>query len=234
MLTIGKQLAQARLTRKASIEDIAFETRIPARKLREMENDDLSNFANLTYAKGFLKLYSRHLGLDFSDYLDQFDTSALASVNGHEYAVSLSVQKRSMPPGAAYAPPTGSKLPVLTVVSAVVFLLVGSVIFVKFRQHRQQNVTEQVAEAPPEPTPAPAAAGSRSTLASAHSAEQTPLSLGSRTPTRRLTEEATPAPPPRAIPVNDVPLPAPAALRPRIVEEDEPATANPESVPPRT
>ncbi len=86
MLSIGQQLMKARKDRGLTIEDVAFETRIPHQRLRDMENDDLSNFANLTYAKGFLKLYSRYLGLDLSDYLDEFDTSAIAEVTGHEYA----------------------------------------------------------------------------------------------------------------------------------------------------
>ena len=85
MYSVGHQLMKARQARNLAIEDVAFETRIPHQRLSEMENDDLSNFANLTYAKGFLKLYSKYLDLDLSDYLDEFDTSAIAAVTGHEY-----------------------------------------------------------------------------------------------------------------------------------------------------
>ncbi len=85
MYSVGHQLMKAREARSLSVEDVAFETRIPHQRLRDMENDDLSNFANLTYAKGFLKLYSRFLKLDLSDYLDEFDTSIIATVTGHEY-----------------------------------------------------------------------------------------------------------------------------------------------------
>ena len=85
MFSVGHQLMKARQARQLSIEDVAFETRIPHARLRDMENDDLSNFANLTYAKGFLKLYSRYLDLDLSDYLDEFDTSLISDVTGHEY-----------------------------------------------------------------------------------------------------------------------------------------------------
>lgn len=86
MFSIGKQLMQARLDAGETIEDAAFATRIPRQRLREMENDDFSGFPNLTYAKSFLRLYSRHLGLDISDYLEQFDTAAVAAANGQEYA----------------------------------------------------------------------------------------------------------------------------------------------------
>ena len=85
MSSIGKQLAGARLARKLSIEDVAFQTRIPAGRLRDLENDDLSRFANLIYARGFLKIYSRFLDLDISVYLDQFNTSEFSHASGHEY-----------------------------------------------------------------------------------------------------------------------------------------------------
>jgi cytoskeletal protein RodZ len=85
MVSIGKQLKQRRLALGLSLDDVAFRTHIAAARLGDMENDDLSQFANLTYAKGFLKLYSRHLDLDLREYLDEFDTSELASASGHEY-----------------------------------------------------------------------------------------------------------------------------------------------------
>ena len=87
--------------RNLAIEDVAFETRIPHQRLSEMENDDLSNFANLTYAKGFLKLYSKYLDLDLSDYLDEFDTSAIAAVTGHEYIQTASAVRILSAPALA-------------------------------------------------------------------------------------------------------------------------------------
>jgi cytoskeletal protein RodZ len=78
----------ARMDRGWSVEDVAFKTHIPASRLRELENDDFSNFANLTYAKGFLKIYSNYLELDLSEYLDQFNTSEFANISGHDYIQS--------------------------------------------------------------------------------------------------------------------------------------------------
>lgn len=105
MLSVGHQLMQARKARGLTIEDVAFETRIPHSLLRDMENDDLSNFANLTYAKGFLKLYSRFLHLDLSEYLDEFDTSAISEATGHEWAQTASVVRTLNAPAIAADPP---------------------------------------------------------------------------------------------------------------------------------
>ena len=85
MITIGQQLQDARLALDLSVEDVAFRTRIPASRVRDMESDDLSQFANLTYARGFLKLYSQFLGLDISEHLSQFSTAEFSHASGHEY-----------------------------------------------------------------------------------------------------------------------------------------------------
>lgn len=131
MYSVGHQLMKARQMRNLAIEDVAFETRIPHQRLREMENDDLSNFANLTYAKGFLKLYSNYLNLDLSDYLDEFDTSAIAAVTGHEYIQAASAVRILSAPALApdQSPGGRANLASLAVVAAV--LILGGWFFMK-------------------------------------------------------------------------------------------------------
>ncbi len=94
--SIGKQLMAARVERGLAVEDIAFKTHIPVSRVRELENDDFSNFANLTYAKGFLKIYSNYLDLDLSEYLEQFNTSEFANISGHDYIQSANTGLTSM------------------------------------------------------------------------------------------------------------------------------------------
>jgi transcriptional regulator with XRE-family HTH domain len=73
--SIGRNLLIARKARGLSPEDAAFLTHIPAARLTELENDDYSGFANRVYAKSFIRIYSRFLGIDLSRELDAFDTS---------------------------------------------------------------------------------------------------------------------------------------------------------------
>jgi cytoskeletal protein RodZ len=101
MSSVGSQLMQARQARDLCIEDVAFATHIPHQRLRDLENDDLSHFANLTYAKGFLKLYSKFLDLDLSDYLDEFDTDAISDATCHEYALNTSSNRLLSSPAIA-------------------------------------------------------------------------------------------------------------------------------------
>lgn len=121
MSSAGTQLRQARQARDLCIEDVAFETRIPHQRLRELENDDLSNFANLTYAKGFLKLYSKFLDLDLSDYLDEFDTAGISDATCHEYALNTSSNRLLSAP--AIAPDAVQFRPASALFGA--FILVG-------------------------------------------------------------------------------------------------------------
>lgn len=96
MLSIGQQLAQARHARGITPEEAAFHTRIPVALVRDLENDDLSHFANITYARGFLKIYSRYLDVDISDYLSQLNISNFAKAAGREY-VETAKTTRNLP-----------------------------------------------------------------------------------------------------------------------------------------
>jgi cytoskeletal protein RodZ len=78
--SLGKRLHDARTHRGMNVLDAAFYTRIPADRIRELENDDYSNFANLTYAKSFLKLYASHLSVDISEQLREFSATAANAV----------------------------------------------------------------------------------------------------------------------------------------------------------
>ncbi len=85
--TVGKKLAKARKAKRLTIEDVEHRTCIPHGRLRELEDDDYSHFANLTYAKNFLKLYSNYLGVDTAEYrqelslyeVDDFGSDPLAN-----------------------------------------------------------------------------------------------------------------------------------------------------------
>ena len=118
--SIGQKFLHARKLRKETLEDVAFKTRIPTALLGDMENDDLSNFGNLTYARSFLKLYSRYLDVDISDYLDEFNTSELASISGHEY-IQAANAVHALPPLLVVKDPPRTRLWLtLAVIGAII------------------------------------------------------------------------------------------------------------------
>jgi len=67
------------------IEDIAHSTRIPARRLRELEADDLTGCGGLTYAKSFLNSYAREMGVDASEVVTQIQTPPLGGARDYRY-----------------------------------------------------------------------------------------------------------------------------------------------------
>ena len=79
--TVGQRLTEARSKQGLSIEDVAHTTRIRPNTLREMESDDYSNFPNLTYAKSFLNMYSKHLQVDVSDFIREFGPANAGSLD---------------------------------------------------------------------------------------------------------------------------------------------------------
>jgi Helix-turn-helix domain/PASTA domain len=82
---LGLSLSQARLARGLSLEDAERSTLISRRFLRALETQDYSVFPAPVYARGFLRTYSRFLGLDPEQQVRELpiawnDTPRLAAV----------------------------------------------------------------------------------------------------------------------------------------------------------
>jgi cytoskeletal protein RodZ len=65
-------LRQARLDRGASLADVEAETRIRRRYLEALEAEDYSSLPAVVYTRGFIRSYSRYLGLDPELALDLY------------------------------------------------------------------------------------------------------------------------------------------------------------------
>src|SRR3954453_13016849 len=83
--TIGKKLCQARLARGLSIEEAAHITRVRPDKLIALENDDYSRFGSNAYAKGFLQIYGRFLGVDVSNQFALLETPRQVTISDYQY-----------------------------------------------------------------------------------------------------------------------------------------------------
>ena len=92
--SVGKKLQQSRLNKQLSIEEAARVTRIRPDKLLDLEEDNYSNFPSMSYAKGFLLLYARFLGVDVRDFADTLHAANPVSSDDYEYlnAASEGVQ----------------------------------------------------------------------------------------------------------------------------------------------
>lgn len=82
---IGKQLLRARESRGISLEEASHATRIRKEMIQALEADNMDAFANRAYAKNFLLLYGRYLGLDVKSVAAEIDTGMHVTVENYQY-----------------------------------------------------------------------------------------------------------------------------------------------------
>ncbi len=70
--TLGQYLKREREARRISLEDIPTATRISSPFIRALEENDFGFFSQKEAIPGYLKLYARHLGLDYEDVLRRY------------------------------------------------------------------------------------------------------------------------------------------------------------------
>lgn len=63
MKTIGEILTEARLKKRASVEDVARQTKIQSTYLRHIEANKFSQLPSATFVRGFIKNYARAVGV---------------------------------------------------------------------------------------------------------------------------------------------------------------------------
>ncbi len=125
--TIGKRLCQARLAKGLTIDEAAHVTKMRPDKILALENDDYSRFGNGAYAKGFLQIYGRFLGVDLSDRFPELESPVPLNVNDYQYLNNApQPPKTQIRPQREARPP--SVVPLLVLVC--VFIAAGFVYWV--------------------------------------------------------------------------------------------------------
>lgn len=92
--SVGKKLQEARVTQGVTIEDASRATKIRPDRLMDLERDDLTNFPNLAYARGFLLIYAKFLSVDVADFASALESSQ-AGVDDYEYLSHKPVTTRA-------------------------------------------------------------------------------------------------------------------------------------------
>ena len=205
MEPLGQKLQRARLAKKITLEEAARVTKIRLARIQDLEAEDFSNFSSLAYAKGFLLIYGKFLGVDVTPYLDAFETSDHVSVDGYAYLQDA--------PGGA--PPTiarrlAPKRPALFPFIIAIGVLVLGLYLIKLLLNIQR-ITPSRPVAPgvvATATPHPAVSPTENIVAPrALPVEATPASEALVTVTPTATPEAAPPAPTepevrRALPVH--------------------------------
>ena len=147
---LGKKLQEARLARGLTLDEAGRMTKIRPAQLREIENEDFSQFPSLTYAKGFLLIYGKFLDVDVSPYLEAFETSETLTTDGYSYLQEASepepiravkVRRRSVPVSSG-----GGRSSFMPLIIGIIVLVVGFTVMKWLLQMQRLK---------PRPAPAP-------------------------------------------------------------------------------
>ena len=74
MFEIGNSLLEARSRQELEFRQLETETRIRAKYLQALEEEQFDSLPGDAYARGFLRVYAERLGLDPQVYVDEYDT----------------------------------------------------------------------------------------------------------------------------------------------------------------
>jgi len=199
--SVGKKLQQARISKQLSVEEAARVTRIRPDKLIDLEEDNYANFPSMSYAKGFLLLYARFLGVDVHDFADSLHAPNPVSTEEYEYLNAGASAQPGPPRGRPYyfSPRRERRTTLLPVI--VIGLLIGviSLAFYLYVNFLRIGPLDEVGE---KSAASPAASPAISTLpppavATPIPATPAPIPPALRSSPPALVASATPSAPPQ-------------------------------------
>src|SRR5262245_26431425 len=84
MFEIGTSLREARLRQSLDFPEIELATKIRAKYLRALEDEQFDVLPAQTYVKGFLRSYAEYLGLDGQLYVDEYNSRFVVGEEEHQ------------------------------------------------------------------------------------------------------------------------------------------------------
>lgn len=171
--SVGKQLQKARKAKGLTIDEVARDTRIRADRIADLESDTYTNFPSTAYARGFLTMYAKHVGVDVSQFAHTLDTSgSQVAVASYEYLD----RSEGAEPAVARSEVKSAVKPALIAVGLVVLGVVALFIFMLIQR------LQQVAPAAPATTPALEATTPRPVVRAAPTLRPEPVASPTSTP----------------------------------------------------
>jgi len=162
-----------------SVADAARLTHIRPDRILDLEKDDYSNFPSLAYARGFLLIYARLLGVDVADAASRLENSNPVDIEEYEY-----LSGKPAPLTRSFG--IGRK--VTTVLVVVVSILLGGALVVRhfvndLNRLDDLQLAQKDQQALHSPTPAPSVVPEA----------PTPAAIPSGTPEVKKAETAVPS-----------------------------------------
>jgi hypothetical protein len=80
---IGSSLREARTRQGLDVSEMEFRTKVRAKYLRALEDENFEQLPGHTYVKGFLRTYADLLGMDGQLYVDEYNSRYVAGDEEH-------------------------------------------------------------------------------------------------------------------------------------------------------
>lgn len=122
--SLGRILSSRREERGIPLEAAARATRIRARRLQDLENDDLSQFSHPSYARLFMQDYARYLGVPLADIRPFLPEAGSYGGEGYEYLKEIPAEP-AIWRMARRIQPRRRLVPTLAILVAVIFGVLG-------------------------------------------------------------------------------------------------------------
>src|SRR5437868_11049274 len=158
MFEIGTSLREARLRKQVDIVQAEQGTKIRAKYLRALEDEQFELLPAQTYVKGFLRSYAEYLGLDGQLYVDEYNSRYVIGEEGGDQP--FRARRREAPRARTRAHRRFEKSVVLLALGAIV--AIAALVFAAFEfsgsPHSQKIANLGTGKAPSGSTSGAAAA----------------------------------------------------------------------------
>jgi hypothetical protein len=126
MAEIGATLRETRMRARIDVSEIEAQTKIRAKYLRALENEEWDLLPGPTFVRSFLRTYAQALGLDDKSLVDEYRRLyEQPSDLDHQPPVMTSRTRRLRQAAAAPRPSRGYTIAVATIGLLIVLLIVG-------------------------------------------------------------------------------------------------------------
>jgi cytoskeleton protein RodZ len=127
-VAIGERLREARMRQKIDIAEVEAATKIRAKYLRALENEEFGLLPGTTFVKTFMRTYAEYLGLDAQLLIEEYRVDYEPRGEGDQPMVSRPSrrqQERRRPRGSRGPPGPGTAIVVVMVVVVAILLILG-------------------------------------------------------------------------------------------------------------
>jgi hypothetical protein len=123
MAEIGPTLRDARIRARIDMSEVETRTKIRAKYLRAIENEEWDLLPGPVYVKSFLRTYGDYLGLDSRMLIDEYKRRYERPVDHELRPITALSRERERPPRGPLLPPWAVIAAVLVVVVVVLYIL---------------------------------------------------------------------------------------------------------------